>query len=366
MRLQLLIWGVLLAFAVPLLLTPLVKKLALIAGAVDMPGPRKVHTRPVPCWGGLGIYLGFAVAILVAVLPLYREGVLHREVLGLLAGGLVILVVGMIDDWKEIPPIAKLIGQIAAAVVAVSFGIRVPFVSNPFGGVMPLGSLSSIIMTIAWLVGITNALNLVDGLDGLAAGIAAISAGTVAVVSFSQGMPLAGACSLFLGASALGFLPYNWHPARIFMKDAGAMFLGFTLASVAAIGLTKSATAFSLILPILILGIPISDMLLAIIRRLMRGQNIMTADREHIHHRLLDLGLTHSQTVLAIYGVNLLLGSSAVLLIFLTTGQGLVMLFLLCAAVLFLANRAGLLSLGRNHVAEAAHPRAIREGSVHK
>ena len=358
MRLPLLIWGVLLAFAVPLLLTPLVKKLALAAGAVDMPGPRKVHTRPVPCWGGLGIYLGFAAAIaVVATLPL------QKEVVGMLAGGLVILAVGMIDDWMGIPPLAKLIGQVIAAVVAVSFGVSVHFVSNPFfGGIIPLGYLT-IPVTIAWLVGITNALNLVDG---LAAGIAAISAGIVAVVSFSQNMVVPGACSLFLGASALGFLPHNWHPAGIFMKDAGSMFLGFTLASVAAIGLTKSATAFSLILPILILGIPISDMLLAIIRRLMRGQNIMTADREHIHHRLLDLGLTHRQTVLAIYGVNLLLGGSAVLLNFLTTGQGLVMLFLLCAAVLFLANRAGLLSLGRNPVAEAAHSRAAGESSVHK
>ena len=157
-----------------------------------------------------------------------------------------------------------------------------------------------------------------------------------------------GVCALFLGASALGFLPHNWHPAKIFMKDAGSMFLGFTLASLAAIGLTKSAAVFSLILPILILGIPISDMLLAIIRRLKRGQSILTADRGHIHHRLLDLGLTHRQTVLSIYGVNLLLGGSAVLLTFLNADQGLIVLFLLCAVVLFLANRAGLLS--RQHL----------------
>lgn len=359
MKLHLLIWGVMLALIIPLLLTPLVRKLALAAGAVDMPGPRKVHQQPVPCWGGLGIYLGFAVA-LVTVLPL------HQEVIGLLAGGLVILVVGMIDDWKGLSPYAKLVGQILAAVVAVSFGVRVHFVSNPFfGGIMPLGYLT-IPVTIAWLVGITNALNLMDGLDGLAAGIAAISAGTVAVVSFSQGMLPAGACSLFLGASALGFLPHNWYPARIFMKDAGSMFLGFTLASVAAISLTKSATAFSLILPILILGIPISDMLLAVIRRLRRGQHIFTADREHIHHRLLDLGLTHSQTVLVIYGVNLLLGGSAVLLTFLTTGQGLVVLFLLCAAVLFLANRAGLLSLHRTPVPVTTNPRPARQVGPHK
>jgi UDP-GlcNAc:undecaprenyl-phosphate GlcNAc-1-phosphate transferase len=271
----------------------------------------------------------------------------------------------MLDDWKGISPLAKLAGQIAAAAVAVSFGIRMHFVTNPFGVIIALRYPLSVILTIAWLVAITNALNLVDGLDGLAAGIAAISAGIVSYVSFSQGVPLVGVCSLFLGASALGFLPHNWHPARIFMKDAGAMFLGFTLASLAAIGLTKSAAVFSLILPILILGIPISDMLLAIIRRLMRGQNILTADREHIHHRLLDLGLTHSQTVLSIYGVNLLLGGSAVLLTFLNAGQGLIVLFMLCAVVLFLANRAGLLSRQRLPSPGPADSRA-RQAGTHK
>jgi UDP-GlcNAc:undecaprenyl-phosphate GlcNAc-1-phosphate transferase len=347
MRLHLIIIGALLAFCIPLLLTPLVKRLAVAAGAIDLPGKRKVHQQPVPCWGGLGIFLGFAIA-LVAVTPALAS-ILHlshdaiRQLIGMLAGGLVVLVVGMIDDWKGLPPLAKLAGQIAAAVVAVCFGIKIPFVSIPFGRLIRLWPLMNYALTIAWLVAITNALNLVDGLDGLAAGIAAISAFIVCYVSFSQGVWLVGICSLFLGASALGFLPYNWHPAKIFMKDAGAMFLGFTLASLAAIGLTKSAVVYSLILPILILGIPISDMLLAIVRRLLRGQNIMTADREHIHHRLLDLGLTHSQTVLLIYGINLLLGGSAVLLTFLNPGQGLIMLLALCAVVLFLANRAGLL-----------------------
>ncbi len=207
----------------------------------------------------------------------------------------------------------------------------------------------SILLTIIWLVAITNALNLIDGLDGLAAGIAAISAGVVSYISFSQGAPFVGVCSLYLAAAALGFLPHNFHPARIFMKDAGSMFLGFTLASLAAIGLTKSVAVISMILPILILALPISDMILAIIRRAWRGQPVYAPDREHIHHRLLDLGLTHSQTVLVIYGVNLLLGGSAVLLTFLKPDEGLVMLCLVCATVLFLANRAGILTLQRTH-----------------
>lgn len=366
MRLNPLIWGVLLAFVIPLLLTPLVRKLAVAAGAVDLPGERKIHDRPVPCWGGLGIFIGFAAALITVlrldILPLSQE--MTGEVTGLLAGGLVILAVGMIDDWMGLPPLAKLAGQILAAVVAVSLGIRVSFVSNPFGGILPLGDYLSVPLTVIWLVAITNALNLADGLDGLAAGIAAISAGTVAFISFRQGVPLAGVCSLLLGVSALGFLPYNWHPARIFMKDAGSMFLGFTLAALATLGLTKSVTTFSLILPILILGVPISDMLLAVIRRLVRGQSILAADQEHIHHRLLSGGLTHSQTVLAICGVTLLLGGSAVLLTFLTTGQGLAVLFLVCSAALFLADRAGLLSLRAS--GPAPDPRHARQAGVRK
>jgi UDP-GlcNAc:undecaprenyl-phosphate GlcNAc-1-phosphate transferase len=366
-RLSPVIWGVLLAFVIPLLLTPLVKKLAVAAGAVDMPGQRKIHVRPVPCWGGLGIFLGFAAALITVlnldVLPLSPE--LTGEVTGLLAGGLIILGVGMIDDWRGLPPLAKLAGQILAAVVAVSLGIRVSFVSNPFGGILPLGDYLSIPITVIWLVAITNALNLADGLDGLAAGIAAISAGTVAFISFRQGVPLAGVCSLLLAASALGFLPHNWHPARIFLKDAGSLFLGFTLASLATIGMTKSVATLSLILPVLILGVPISDMLLAVVRRLMRGQSILAADQDHIHHRLLSGGLTQSQTVLAMYGVSLLLGGSAVLMTFLTTGQGLVVLFVVCSAVLFLADRAGLLSLQRSS-GPGPDPHQARQASVRK
>jgi len=323
-----------LAFGIPLLLTPPIRRLALRAGAVDKPGERKVHNVPVPCWGGLGIFLGFTAAVLLSV-PL------NREIAGLLLGGLVALTVGLIDDWRELSPWVKLAGQVAAAVVAVAFGVSIKFVTNPFGGLIGLGYFS-IPVTILWIVAITNAINLVDGLDGLAAGVAVISAGTVAVVSSGQGAPLVACLALLLGAASLGFLPHNFHPARIFMKDAGSMFLGFMLASLSAIGLTKSATAFSLILPILILGIPIFDMLFAIVRRVLQGRHIFTPDRGHLHHRLLDLGLTHRQAVLLIYAINLLLGGSAVLLTYLTTEQGLVMLFLLLSAILVAANKVGL------------------------
>ncbi len=337
-----------LAFCLPLALTPLVKRLAVRAGAVDRPGARKVHSVPVPCWGGLGIYLGFTAAVLLGV-PL------TREIQGLLAGGVAILLVGLVDDWRGLSPWTKLAGQIAAASILVAFGITVDFVTNPLGGMLYLGAFS-IPVTIAWIVGITNALNLVDGLDGLAAGIAAISAGTIAVVSFGQEAPLVACCALLLAAAVLGFLPHNFHPARIFMGDGGSMFLGFMLASLAVLGLTKSATAFSLILPILILGIPIFDMVFAIIRRCLRGQHIFTADRDHLHHRLLDLGLNQRQTVLVIYGVNLLLGASAVLLTYLTTEQGVLVLLLLLTSVLLAANRFGLFSVSQEPPGLEASP----------
>ncbi|NPV29914.1 MAG: undecaprenyl/decaprenyl-phosphate alpha-N-acetylglucosaminyl 1-phosphate transferase [Firmicutes bacterium] len=328
-----------LAFGIPLGLTPFVKKLALLAGAVDRPGVRKLHTVPVPSWGGLGIWLGFTAAVLLAV-PL------TREIWGLLAGGLLVLLVGLVDDRRGLSPWAKLAGQVAAAGILVAFGITVDFVTNPLGGMIYLG-IFSIPVTIAWVVGITNALNLVDGLDGLAAGVAAISAVTVAVVAFGQGAPIVAWCALYLAAAALGFLPHNFHPARIFMGDGGSMFLGFMLAALAVLGLTKSATAFSLILPILILGIPIFDMLFAIVRRILRGQHIFAPDRDHLHHRLLDLGLSQRQTALVIYGVNLLLGGSAVLLTRLTTEQGVVVLLILITSVLLAADRVGLFTVSQ-------------------
>ncbi|MDH7577571.1 MAG: MraY family glycosyltransferase [Bacillota bacterium] len=328
-----------LAFGIPLGLTPFIRKLALLAGAVDRPGVRKIHSVPVPCWGGLGICLGFTAAVLLGV-PL------TRQIQGLLIGGMAILLLGLVDDWRGLSAWAKLAGQVAAACILVAFGITVDFVTNPLGGMIYLGAFS-IPVTIAWVVGITNALNLVDGLDGLAAGVAAVSAGTVAVVAFGEGEAVVACCALLLAAAALGFLPHNFHPAKIFMGDGGSMFLGFMLASLAVLGLTKSATAFSLILPILILGIPIFDMIFAIIRRILRGQHIFAADRDHLHHRLLDLGLSHRQTVLVIYGVNFLLGGSAVLLTCLTTDQGVVVLFILIASVLLAANRLGLFSLSQ-------------------
>lgn len=367
-----------LAVSLPLVLTPFIEKLAVRVGAIDRPGTRKVHDSPVPCWGGLSIFLGFAVALLFAIFQMFRpappsshlqvvssiSGIsLGWEALGILAGGHLILLVGLYDDWRGLSPWAKLGGQIAAAVVLVAFGVTVDFITNPLGGVIYLGFFS-IPVTVAWVVGVTNALNLVDGLDGLAAGVAVVAAGTVAVVAFGQGEPFVAFCALLLAAAALGFLPYNFHPARIFMGDGGSMFLGFTLASLAVLGLTKSATAFSLILPILILGVPIFDMVFAIIRRILRGQHIFAADRDHLHHRLLNLGLTHRQTVLAIYAVNLVLGGSAVLLTYLTTAQGLMVLFLLSTTVLLAANKLGLFTVSGSSAAAGSKPVAAGSGGA--
>ncbi|HAA89292.1 MAG: Undecaprenyl-phosphate N-acetylglucosaminyl 1-phosphate transferase TagO [Thermoanaerobacterales bacterium 50_218] len=351
-------WALGLAFGLPLILTPYIGKLAARLGAVDRPAARKVHKNAVPRWGGLAIFAGFVASLLFFFWQsgLFSETWLQagagsgafpvNEVLGLLGGGLVILTVGVIDDWRGLSPWLKLFGQLSAAAVLVACGVTVDFITNPLGGMINLG-VFSIPVTIAWVVGITNALNLVDGLDGLAAGIAAIASGTVAVVAYGQGATAVAFCALLLVAAILGFLPYNFHPARIFMGDTGSLFLGFTLSSLAILGLTKSATAFALVLPILVLGVPIFDTVFAIIRRIARRQHIFEADRDHLHHRLLDLGLSHRQTVLVNYGVSLVLGGSAVLLTRLTTAQGLVVLLLLCTVGLFAASRFGLLVISR-------------------
>jgi UDP-GlcNAc:undecaprenyl-phosphate GlcNAc-1-phosphate transferase len=329
--------ALMLAIGIPLVCTPLVKRLALFAGAVDKPGGRKQHNHIQPAWGGLGIYIGVAAGALVA-LPA------DNRLLGLLGGGLLIMLVGMIDDWYQLSPAVKLAGQVAAAAVLVASGVQAAHFTNPFGGTINLG-IFGVPVTIIWVVAIINAINLVDGLDGLAAGVAVISAVTVAILANGSGAVGASICALLLAAACLGFLPYNYHPAKIFMGDTGSMFIGYMLASLATFGLTKSATAFSLILPILILGLPILDMLFAIVRRVINGQAIFRADRDHLHHRLLAMGLTHRQTVLVIYGLNLLLGASAVVLTHLTTDQGLLMLFVLLVAILYAANRVNLFSV---------------------
>lgn len=332
-----LFFGMLAAFIVALLVTPLMKKVGVLVGAVDKPNERKVHRGVITRIGGFAIYAGFILPTLWTQLP-------SREVTGLLISGSLIVVIGLIDDIIGISPKVKLLGQIIAALVLVWFGVEVDFITNPLnGGIISLGNFS-IPITIFWIIGITNAVNLIDGLDGLAAGITAIAALTLAVVAWTQEQYSVVAMALFLTSSTLGFLRYNFNPAQLFMGDCGSLFLGFNLGALSVMGLSKGATVISLFIPVIILGIPIMDTFFAITRRFSNNKPIFEADKGHLHHRLLDMGLTHQQSVLVMYAITFLLGSSAVFLTMLTTAQSVLILIIISAIILMGANRIGIIT----------------------
>ncbi|NLO89883.1 MAG: undecaprenyl/decaprenyl-phosphate alpha-N-acetylglucosaminyl 1-phosphate transferase [Clostridia bacterium] len=323
-------------FIAVLILTPIVRKIALAVGAVDRPNARKVHNKIMPRLGGVAIYLGFVGALLV-----FRS--LGDFEKGLLLGSTIIVAAGVLDDIWGLPPKLKLTAQIIAAAVLVSFGVKVEFVTYPLGGVIPLG-IMAVPITILWIIGVTNALNLIDGLDGLAAGTSFIAAITMAVVAWIEGQYAVAGLALILGAAVMGFLPYNFYPAKMFMGDSGSMFLGFTLGSLAVEGLTKGATFISVFIPIIILGIPIFDTLFAVIRRCINHRPIFEADKEHFHHILLDRGFSHRQAVLLIYGVNIFLGISAIALNVLSTEHSIVALILLITVISVGAGKLGVFS----------------------
>jgi UDP-GlcNAc:undecaprenyl-phosphate GlcNAc-1-phosphate transferase len=327
--------SLLLAFGVVFLGTPLVKKLAYKIKALDQPAERKVHNKPMPRLGGLAICLGFWLTVLLTT-------EMTSGLYGLLVGGLLITLVGIIDDIKGVTARQKLVVQIVAASIVIYAGVRVDFITHPVKGVISLGYWSYP-LTLLWIIGITNAVNLIDGLDGLAAGVSAIAAVTLGVIAYLETSQQAAMLALILAASIFGFLKYNFHPAQIFMGDTGSLFLGFNLSVLAIIGLTKSATIISLFLPVVILGIPIIDTLFAIMRRYFGGRPIFSADKEHLHHRLLRLGLSHEHTVLAMYGVSVVLSFSAIIMALVTTAQGMLIMVALILGLCIGAEKLGIL-----------------------
>jgi UDP-GlcNAc:undecaprenyl-phosphate/decaprenyl-phosphate GlcNAc-1-phosphate transferase len=295
-------------FFASILLTPLVKKLAFRIGATDKPNHRKVHSKIMPRLGGLAIFLSFLIGILIINPSDELFGEFH---LSIVIGGIIIILTGILDDVKEISPKLKLAGQIAAASVVVIYGgLQVEFINIPFvGGVIDFGYLS-IPLTMIWIIGITNAINLIDGLDGLAGGVSTIALLSIAGMSMVMGNQYVTIMALILAASTVGFLFYNFHPAKIFMGDTGALFLGYMIAVLSLLGY-KNITFISLIIPVIILGVPISDTFFAIIRRLVNKQPLSAPDKSHLHHCLLKIGFTHRQTVLLIYGMAALFGMAA-------------------------------------------------------
>ncbi|HEX7057564.1 MAG TPA: MraY family glycosyltransferase [Bacilli bacterium] len=305
------ILGFVLSLILSVCLTPFIKQFAVWVKAVDKPNERKVHTRIMPRLGGLAIFAAFAGGFIV-VTPVL-DAIKAEAAWGLLIGGAVIALTGALDDRFDISPKWKLLGIILAACVVVAFGLKVNLVNVPFGHTTLNLDWLSIPLTIFWIVGVTNAINLIDGLDGLAAGVSAISTATILVLAALMGnITVILLCSILLG-SIIGFLFFNFHPAKIFMGDTGALFLGFSIATLSILGF-KQATLVSFIVPVLISGVPIYDTLFAIIRRRLNKKPIFKADKGHLHHCLLKLGLSHRQTVLVIYGVSIVFGLFAVAL----------------------------------------------------
>ncbi|MBG9454803.1 UDP-phosphate N-acetylglucosaminyl 1-phosphate transferase [Lysinibacillus sphaericus] len=300
------------AFVASILLTPLVKRLAFKIGAVDAPNYRKVHARIMPRLGGLAIFLSFliAVAIFQPILIINENG--SNFLLAIIIGACIIVATGVVDDMREISAKAKLVGQLIAALIVIFVGgIQIDMITLPFVGELNFGFLS-IPLTIIWIVGITNAINLIDGLDGLAAGVSTIALITLAVMAIIMNNMFVLAIAAILAAATIGFLFYNFHPAKIFMGDTGALFLGFMISVLALLGF-KNVTVVTLIIPVIILGVPISDTFFAIVRRVRMKKKWSDPDKSHLHHRLLDMGFTHRQTVLIIYGIAIMFGLAAVI-----------------------------------------------------
>lgn len=338
--------GFVLAFVLSAALTPAVKRFAMRIGAVDRPNHRKVHSQVMPRLGGLAIYLAFIAALPVAGLLVHGEQ--PRIIWGLLLGGTIVMLVGAWDDRFDLSPRIKLLGQIIAACVVVGFGVRVDFIMLPFGDGINIGWLG-IPLTILWIVGVTNAINLIDGLDGLAAGVSAIATGTILVLAVMMGNITVVLFSSVLLGCTLGFLIFNFHPAKIFMGDSGALFLGFSLATLSVLGF-KQATLVSFIVPIVILGVPLSDTFYAIVRRVLHKQPISAADKNHLHHCLLALGLSHRQTVFVIYGIAALFALSAILLSSVAQWVALIIIAVLLLLLQIGAEAIGIVSKGRRPV----------------
>ena len=298
------LWGALIAFGIVVLLTPAVGGMARMLGVVDRPGARRVNRSPVPRLGGLALFFGIFVPAL-AFLPL------GHETKGLLLGMAVATMVGAIDDFRGLVWWEKLGGQIAAAAIPTGFGIWVQRFTFPIVGVHALPEWVGIPLTIFWIVAIMNMVNFLDGLDGLAAGVCAISGATFCVIALSLGRPEPAILAAIVLGACVGFLRHNFYPARIFMGDSGALLLGFTLGALAVQGLLKTAAVATLLFPLLVLAVPILDTSFVVAKRLKYGEPVHKADRYHLHHRFLNIGYSQKRAALTMWGWCAILAGAA-------------------------------------------------------
>lgn len=323
--------------------TPLSIWLAHRKGVLDQPDPRKVHTQSIPRWGGLGIYLGVIAGIAGAwiffprfqMLLDFRQSVYHggklldivsldAQLAGIIVGLTMVVILGMMDDKKSVPALVKLLVQIIAALVVINYGIRITGLRLPWVGYVQFPIFICQVLTVFWIIGFMNAINLADGLDGLAAGLAAIAAATFMLVAIVQGdtgtvfvakqLKLAGILSAILAGACLGFLPYNFSPARVFMGDGGALGIGFLLGTITVVGTLKTTAVLSIMIPVIVVALPVIDVALAMIRRWRKKSRLMEPDREHLHHRLMNRGWTPREVVLLVYVLTLILSIAAIFL----------------------------------------------------
>ena len=315
------------ALVVTLILTPWVKRLGWRFGAVAHPDARRKHPEPIAMWGGLAVFAGVVAAALLWRQPTPDDLRLLapsgntadvaqtfqtvRLTSTFLLTGFLMVVLGMVDDRWELSPLRKMAGQIVIVAILWYLGVRIR--SVPFtGGLQQFPDWASFLVTLVWIIGLVNAVNFIDGVDGLAAGVCAIAAGSLCLVLWTTASWAAAASAALCGA-CLGFLRYNFHPAKIFLGDTGSMLLGFWLATIAIASNAKAAAATTLIMPLIVMGVPVFDTLWAIVRRSLAGQPPWRADRGHIHHRLLARGYTPVKTVVVLYSISILLGASAVI-----------------------------------------------------
>lgn len=325
------------SFVTVLLVTPLVIKLAHKIGATDKPNKRKVHENIMPRLGGLAIFIGVLVGFFVS-------GLYNEKITAISFGAILVVVLGILDDMYQLSAKVKFISQIFIASIVVSTGLTIEFITIPFVVEKFQLGIWAYPITVLWIVGITNAINLIDGLDGLAAGISSIGIITVAIMAGIAGKILILTLALIVVASTIAFLFYNFFPAKIFMGDTGALFLGYSISILSLLGLYKSVTLFSFVIPIIILGVPIFDTAYAIIRRLINKQPISAPDKSHLHHRIMAVGLSHRNTVLVIYGLGILFSIAAIILTSATLWVSLITVFGLLLVVHLIAETIGMVS----------------------
>ena len=318
----------LLAFITAFVITPHTMRLAKKVGAIDIPNDRRVNKKPMPRLGGLAVISGFFVSVIYLLITTSLEGKIFLfgpenhfiKLIGFFIGILVLGIVCYIDDAKGIPSLVKLAAQIVAAIIVVACGIRIDNISVPFTeGKLMITGVFSYILTVCWIIGITNAINLIDGLDGLSSGGTLSSCLSLLMVFALNGSPLLAIVLITALAGAIvGFLPFNFSPAKTFIGDTGSNFMGFSLAIISILGVAKTYTALVLIAPIIILGMPIFDTLFAIFRRIIKGKSLKAVfkpDKGHLHHKLMAKGYSQKQAVLIMYGITAILGMFAVILL---------------------------------------------------